>query len=102
MAVSCRQPISGSSATTVLIASCAEAPASMASSSAGPRRGSVMFWVQAAPTSARTQAQRAATAGDEELIAMPNSPVFGLNPAIESVTTPPLLGDRVMGDGVMG
>jgi hypothetical protein len=47
----------------------------------------VMFCVQAAPTPARAQAQRAATAGDDEEMATPSWPVSAQRPAIESVMT---------------
>jgi hypothetical protein len=44
-----------------------------------------MFWVQAAPIPARAQAQRAATAGDDDEIATPNWPVQAQRPAMERV-----------------
>jgi hypothetical protein len=45
----------------------------------------VMFCVLAAPTPARTFAQRAATAGLDEVIAIPTRPDRGHQPTIERV-----------------
>jgi hypothetical protein len=41
-----------------------------------PASGSVTFWLAATPTPARAWAQRAATAGDEEEITIPNRAGF--------------------------
>lgn len=46
------------------------------------------FWVETAPTPARTWAQRAATLGEEEETAMPNMPVSAQRPETEKVMTP--------------
>jgi hypothetical protein len=78
--------MNGSAATTAAIAPVAEAPAAMRSSRSVPNRGSVMFCVQAAPTPAHAQAQRAATAGDDDEMAMPNWPVRAQRAAMERVT----------------
>src|SRR5262249_28014756 len=72
---------------TIRTASGAGAPSAMRSRSFGPSRGSVMFWLPAAPTWARAKAQRAATAGDEDDTAMPNMPVRGQRAAMENVMT---------------
>jgi hypothetical protein len=47
--------------------------------------GSVMFCVDTAPTSLRVKAQRAATAGEEEVTATPNIPVSSQRATIENV-----------------
>ncbi|MEZ4531370.1 MAG: hypothetical protein R2855_10095 [Thermomicrobiales bacterium] len=53
-----------------------------------PSRGSVIFWLQAAPIPARgTKLQRAATAGLDDETATPNRPVRAQCPAIEKVMT---------------
>ena len=62
------------------IASDAAPPFAMESSSTVPSRGSVIFWVQAAPTPARAHAQRAATAGDDDEMATPNCPLRATAP----------------------
>ena len=67
----------------------AEAPAAIRSSPRLPSRGSVMFWLATAPTPARRCAQRAATAGDDEEMAMPNIPVAGQRAVIEKVMRGP-------------
>jgi hypothetical protein len=46
----------------------------------------VTFWDAAAPTPARAYAQRAATAGLEELTTIPSIPVRRQRPASEKVT----------------
>ena len=51
----------------------------------GPSRGSVTFWLAAAPTPARACAHRAATAGEDDDTAMPNCPVVAHLPRIENV-----------------
>ena len=48
-----------------------------------------MFCDADAPTPGRRWVQRAATAGLEELIAMPNAPVAGHRAVSENVTMPP-------------
>src|SRR5271166_4549639 len=68
------------------IAACADAPSAIRSSAAAPSLGSVTFCEQTAPTPARTCAQRAATVGDDDEIAMPNCPVLVQRAAIENVT----------------
>jgi len=50
-----------------------------------PRLGSVMFWLATIPAPARAWEQRAATAGDEEEIAIPNMPVLAQRAAMEKV-----------------
>jgi hypothetical protein len=89
IAVTWRWAISGSAATTWSSVSAANWPAAIRSRRAGPSRGSVTFWVQAAPTPARVWAQRAATAGLDEEIAIPNEPVSAHRAAIEKVMPPP-------------
>src|SRR5882724_7918541 len=68
-------------------ASPAASPAAIRSRLLGPRRGSVMFWLATTPTPARACAQRAATAGDDDEIAMPNMPVAASRATIEKVTS---------------
>jgi hypothetical protein len=48
-----------------------------------------MFCVDTAPAPARAQAQRAATAGLEEVTATPSMPVRSHRPTIENVTNGP-------------
>jgi hypothetical protein len=60
---------------TAFKASGADNPASSRSRISGPKAGSVMFWLATTPTLARTWAQRAATAGEEDEITIPNCPV---------------------------
>ena len=43
------------------------------------------FWLSAAPTPARTKAQRLATQIEDEVIATPSAPVSGSSAAIEKV-----------------
>jgi hypothetical protein len=45
----------------------------------------VTFWVATAPTPARAQAQRAATAGLDELTTRPSIPVRAQRPTSENV-----------------
>ena len=71
------------------IASDAFWPLSSRSSIAGPSRGSVMFWLSAAPVPARVYAQRLATHDDDELTATPNWPLCLHLAAIENVTLKP-------------
>jgi hypothetical protein len=54
-------------------------------SAKGPSLGSVMFCVVTAPIPARAKAQRAATAGEEELTATANPPVRTQRAAMENV-----------------
>jgi len=44
-----------------------------------------MFWLATIPAPARAWEQRAATAGDEEEIAIPNMPVLAQRAAMEKV-----------------
>lgn len=67
----------------------APAPPPIRSSARGPSEGSVTFCVNAAPTPARTKAQRAATAGEEEATAAPTIPVRAQRAARENVTARP-------------
>ena len=78
-----------SRAVTAASASGADAPAAMRSSRAAPSAGSVMFWLQAAPTRARAQAQRAATAGLDDITIAPSMPVRAQQPTSERVTAAP-------------
>jgi hypothetical protein len=50
-----------------------------------PSAGRVMFWVETAPTPARTQGQRAPTAMLDELMAIPTWPVSWQRPMMENV-----------------
>jgi hypothetical protein len=45
----------------------------------------VMFWLATAPTPALTCAQRAATAGEEDEMAIPNCPVRAQRATMEKV-----------------
>ena len=51
----------------------------------GPSPGFVTFCVETAPTPARAKAQRAATAGEDDEIAIPNCPVSAQRATIEKV-----------------
>ena len=53
----------------------ASSPAASRSSSSPPSRGSVTFWLAAAPRPGRMFRHRDATAGDEDVMTMPNAPV---------------------------
>src|SRR5713101_6576085 len=53
-----------------------------------PNCGSVMFWLAIAPTMGRACTQRAATAGEEEEIAIPNMPVLVQRAVREKVMPP--------------
>ena len=55
---------------------------------AGPSRGSAMLWIATAPTPARTKAQRAVTAMNDEATAIPIWPVSAQRPMIEKVMRP--------------
>src|ERR1700761_3588110 len=68
------------------IASTAVAPAAMSWSARVPKLGSVTFWLATAPAPASAKAQRAATAGEEEVDATPNMPVRAQRATIEKVT----------------
>jgi hypothetical protein len=48
-----------------------------------------MFWLAMAPTMGRTCTQRAATAGEDEEIAIPNMPVLGQRAVKEKVMASP-------------
>ena len=71
-ASNCRKSACSADLTTVAIASGALFPAVIASRVLGPRRGSVIFWLATTPTPALAKAQRAATAGDDDEMAIPN------------------------------
>ncbi|GAA4984485.1 hypothetical protein GCM10025734_07310 [Kitasatospora paranensis] len=88
-AVNWRQAMSVSVSAVWRTASAALDPAAIRSSSHGPSRGSVTFCVHAAPTPARTCAQREATAGLEEAMATPTCPVRAQRAAMEKVTAAP-------------
>src|ERR1700722_8908355 len=80
--------------------SCALQPRAIRSRPICPNRGSVMFWLAIEPTPGRACTQRAATAGEEDAIAIPNMPVSGQRAVREKVMRPlkPSLGndsDRV-------
>src|SRR5882757_6135517 len=83
--ISWRKSLFGASAISFAIASGADRPCSKRSRPFGPRRGSVTFWVETAPTPTRTQGQRAEAAIDEVVIATPSMPVREQRPAIEKV-----------------
>src|SRR5689334_18935252 len=53
-----------------------------------------MFWLDTAPTPARSQGQRAPTAMLEELMAMPNWPVSAQRPTMEKVMAKSLFRDN--------
>jgi hypothetical protein len=56
-----------------------------------------MFWVETAPTPARTQGQRAPTAMLDELMAMPTWPVSWQRPMMEKVMVMLLLSCAMQG-----
>ena len=67
------------------IACSADNPFSIKSSVRGPSVGSVIFCEATAPTLARAKEHRAATAGEEDEIAMPNIPVLAHRATSENV-----------------
>ncbi len=85
-AVSWRWAAPAALARAASTARCAVRPSAIRSSTAGPRRGSVTFWLATAPDPARAWAQRAATAGLDELTAVPTIPVRSHLPTSENVT----------------
>jgi hypothetical protein len=85
-AVSWRWAAPGALARAASTACWAERPPAIRSSTAGPRRGSVTFWLAAAPAPARAWAHRAATAGLDEVTAVPTIPVRSQRPTSEKVT----------------
>ena len=66
----------------------AESPCSIWRRRRVPRRGSVMFWEQAAPSPGATWAHLAATAGLEDETTTPNCPVRSHRPANEKIVPP--------------
>ena len=78
--VSWRYSMCTAAAVIAARASGADAPAAIRSSSASPSAGSVTFWEQAAPTRARALAQRAATAGLDDMTIAPSMPVRAQQP----------------------
>ena len=73
--VSWRNSAWAAAAISCVSASGAERPLASRSSSRRPSDGSVMFWDAAAPTPARAWAQRAATAGLDDVTTMPKRPL---------------------------
>ena len=74
---------------TSAIACAAPMPSCIRSSARGPSAGSVTFCEATAPTPARACAQRAATAGEDEAITMPNIPVSAQRATSEKVIPVP-------------
>ena len=70
---SCRYAACGVPASAAARAVSARAPAARAWSICGPNAGSVMFCVATTPAPARACAQRAATAGEDDAMAIPNN-----------------------------
>ncbi len=78
----------------VAVPRCRNSPAALApfassSSIFAPSAGLVTFCVATAPVPACAQAQRAATAGDDEEMATPNWPVFSQRATMEKVMNVP-------------
>jgi hypothetical protein len=71
--------------TTAASASLAARPLATASSSASRSRGSVVLWLHAAPTPARTATHRAATAMLAEAMTAPTAPVRSQRPTSDNV-----------------
>lgn len=82
---SCRYSINGEVDETSLSAASALVSFCISASVAGPSDGSVTFCEATAPTPAVAHAHRAATAGDEDEIAIPNIPVVLHLATIENV-----------------
>src|ERR1700761_4515162 len=80
-------------ATSAARTSVALRPPASRSSPICPSDGSVMFWLATAPTLARRWTQRAATAGEDDEITMPNMPVSGQRALSENVMPSPLVGN---------
>jgi hypothetical protein len=78
--------MSGARAATAAIASGADRPPAIASSSSVRSRGSVVLWLHTEPTPARTATHRAATAMLAEAITAPTAPVRSQRPASANVT----------------
>jgi len=77
--------MSGARSASAASASPAGTPPAIASSKSPRRRGSVVLWLQTAPTPARTAAHRAATAMLAEAMTAPTAPVRSQRPTRENV-----------------
>ena len=84
-ASNCRKSACSVDLSTIAIASGALCPSVIASRVLGPRLGSVIFWLATTPTPALAKAQRAATAGDDDEMAIPNWFVWTHLATIENV-----------------
>src|SRR3569833_590154 len=81
-------------ATSAARTSVAVRPPASRPSPSWPNEGAVMSWLATAPTLARRWTQRAATAGEDDEITMPNMPDSGQRALSENVKPSPLVGDH--------